>query len=215
LFTPFTQADGSTTRRFGGTGLGLSVCRELAVLMGGKVGVKSQPGRGSTFWAELPLLAAPQHAEPRVQETPSAHAKSLVGIRVLMAEDNPVNMMIAVALLEEWGVQVTQASDGALALQAIEDAYADGEPFDAVLMDLHMPVMSGEAAVRQLRAQAHTAKLPVIALTAAALMSEREEALAAGMNAFLTKPIDSVRLRATLLQQVVALPEQAATSALS
>jgi PAS domain S-box-containing protein len=201
LFTPFTQADGSTTRRYGGTGLGLSVCRELAVLMGGKVGVKSQPGCGSTFWAELPLRAVP-YAEPCAQAIPPDIAQSLVGKRVLMAEDNPVNMMIAVALLEEWGVQVTQASDGALALQAIEDAHQEGEPFDAVLMDLHMPVMSGEAAVRLLRAQPHLANLPVIALTAAALMSEREEALAAGMNAFLTKPIDSGRLRTTLLELV-------------
>jgi PAS domain S-box-containing protein len=203
LFTPFTQADGSTTRRFGGTGLGLSVCRELAVLMGGRVGVISQLGRGSTFWAELPLFEVP-YAEPNVAADNLLYksASSLVGVRVLMAEDNPVNMMIAVATLEEWGVQVTQASDGALALQAIEDAWQEGEPFDVVLMDLHMPVMGGEAAVRQLRAQPHLAKLPVIALTAAALMSEREEALAAGMNAFLTKPIDSGRLRATLLEQV-------------
>jgi CheY-like chemotaxis protein len=204
LFTPFTQADGSTTRRFGGTGLGLSVCRELAVLMGGRVGVSSQLARGSTFWAELPLLVAMSLNEAEVQEPIQTALQSLVGTRVLMAEDNPVNMMIAVAMLEEWGVQVTQASDGALALQAIQDAWEEGEPFDVVLMDLHMPVMSGEAAVRLLRAQAHLARLPVIALTAAALMSEREEALAAGMNAFLTKPIDASRLRATLVEQVRA-----------
>jgi PAS domain S-box-containing protein len=194
LFTPFSQADDSITRRYGGTGLGLSICRELAALMDGSVGVNSAPGYGSTFWADLPL---PEAAPP----SPAAHGDALAplqGGRVLIAEDNPVNMLIAVAMLEQWGLDVTQASDGAAAIEAVEVAVAAGRPFDVVLMDVHMPVMSGHAAVRRLREKYDADALPIVALTAAALTSEREEALDSGMNDFLTKPIDVGRLRETL-----------------
>ena len=203
LFRPFTQADESTTRRFGGTGLGLSICRELAQLMGGRVGVESEPGGGSSFWVELPL---PRVAAPAVAAAPAAAQDgrerdadgALAGRHVLMVEDNPVNMMIAVALLERWGVRVTQAHDGAEALAAIERARAGGERFDAALMDVQMPVMSGYEATRRLRAAEDGERLPVIALTAAALVSERDEALGSGMDDFLTKPIDADRLRDAL-----------------
>jgi len=126
----------------------------------------------------------------------------LRGAQVLMAEDNPVNMLIAVALLEQWGVVVVQASDGAQAVEAVMRAAAEHRPFDAVLMDVHMPVMNGHAAVRALREHFDAATLPVIALTAAALVSERDEALAAGMNDFLTKPIDPRRLRQVLARHL-------------
>ncbi len=200
LFRPFTQADESTTRRYGGTGLGLSICRELAQLMGGEVGVRSELGRGSVFWAELPLPAslAPAKALPG----PAAADPSLQGARVLMVEDNPVNMLVAVALLERWGVSVEQAGDGRQALDAVERAYSVGQPFDAVLMDVQMPVMSGHEATRALRYRDAGRQLPIIALTAAALVSEREAALAAGMDAFLTKPIDADRLRETLARWI-------------
>jgi PAS domain S-box-containing protein len=200
LFTPFTQADESTTRRFGGTGLGLSICRELAQLMGGEVGVVSEPGRGSRFWVDLPLPASAE-AGPQAQfgVVPPDQPSALAGLRVLMVEDNPVNMLIAVALLEQWGVEVAQANNGAQALAAV-DAQADGgRPFDLVLMDVQMPVLGGYDATRTLRKRHAADALPIIALTAAALTSEREEALASGMNDFLTKPIDAQRLHDTLL----------------
>ena len=196
LFTPFSQGDSSTTRRFGGTGLGLSICRELAQLMGGTVGMHSTPGYGSTFWAELPLpRAAP------AQRPSSTEANDLVrlrGAKVLMAEDNPVNMMIAVAMLEHWGVHVEQAVDGRAAVDAATAAARDGAPFDVVVMDVQMPIMGGHEAARELRRHFDAATLPILALTAAALVSERDEALAAGMNDFLTKPIDASKLRHAL-----------------
>ena len=226
LFKPFTQADVSTTRRFGGTGLGLSICQELATLMGGRVGADSREGQGSVFWVELPLPPLPRTLSPggdlpggvrdgvpaTVQETP----RTLLGLRVLVAEDNTVNMMIAAALLERWGVEVTQALDGREAVAAVQRAAAGGRPFDAVLMDVQMPVMSGHEATRALRELEASGALqdleaagsapplkpnlplPIIALTAAALVTEREEALRAGMNDFLTKPIDADKLQAAL-----------------
>ncbi len=206
LFEPFTQADESTTRRFGGTGLGLSICRELAELMGGSVGVQSQPGKGSVFWAELPLPAtgAPLSSQPRQLPAATAAADNadLRGLRVLMAEDHPVNMLIAVAQLQQWGLEVSQASDGSQAVEAIFAAASMGKPFDVVLMDLQMPVMSGHEATRQVRQRFTADELPILALTAAALVSERDEALAAGMNEFLTKPIDAPKLRQTLVRLI-------------
>ena len=212
LFTPFSQADESTTRRYGGTGLGLSICRELAQLMGGDVGIQSVPGEGSVFWAEVPLPAsAPVET---VEASDSEVGEILRGAHVLMAEDNPVNMLIVVAMLEQWGMRVTQAVDGAMAVDAVLAASGSADPVGLVLMDVHMPVMSGHAAVRKLREHFDADELPVVALTAAALVSERDEALAAGMNDFLTKPIDARRLRRTLaryLRRAGPLPAPAAS----
>ena len=202
LFTPFTQADQSTTRRFGGTGLGLSICRELAQLMGGEVGVDSVLGKGSAFWAELPLPRAA--AKPATVTPDTETPASLDGTRVLIVEDNPVNMMIAVAMLERWGVTVEQAGDGREAVVAVQRAAGAGHPFDAVLMDVQMPVMGGYEATRVLRATQAGHSLPIIALTAAALLSEREEALASGMNDFLTKPIDARKLHDALARWSIA-----------
>jgi PAS domain S-box-containing protein len=201
LFQPFTQADESTTRRFGGTGLGLSICRELATLMGGEVGVLSVFGEGSTFWAELPLPAAPAPLAhlPREHRGGQAH-DALLGLRVLIAEDHPVNMLIAVAQLEQWGMEVAQASDGRQAIEAVHAAASVGKPFDIVLMDVQMPVMGGHDATRELRKHFDADALPIVALTAAALVSERDDAFAAGMNDFLTKPIDTPKLHQTLLR---------------
>jgi CheY-like chemotaxis protein len=196
LFLPFSQIDNSITRKVGGTGLGLSICSELARLMDGTVGVNSEPGKGSIFWVELPLPAVTAQ-QVEAHETTSG-LDVLQGTRILMVEDNAVNMMIAVALLERWGAIVDQADDGPSALRAVDRAHDAGNPFDIVLMDVQMPGMSGHEVTRRLRTRYDRNTLPVVALTAAALVSEREDAMAAGMNDFLTKPIDADRLRHTL-----------------
>ena len=193
LFTPFTQADESTTRRFGGTGLGLSICRQIAQLMGGQVGVDSEPGTGSTFWAELPLSTAPSTDTPQV--TPTEQEISLTGVRVLLVEDNAVNMLIAATMLENWGAVVTQAADGKQAVDLISARQDNpATAFDVVLMDVHMPVMSGHDATIALRQRYTPAQLPIVALTAAALLNEQDASMALGMNDFITKPIDARRL---------------------
>ncbi|MGZ5274699.1 MAG: PAS domain S-box protein [Caldimonas sp.] len=204
LFQPFSQGDSSTTRRFGGTGLGLSICRQLAQLMGGEVGVESQPGEGSTFWAELPL--APTVLPGEALGSEASENERLRHARILLVEDNPVNMMIAGATLAQWGVDVTEARDGRMAIEAVHEAARRGRPFDLVLMDVQMPVMSGHEAAIELRKQWDPRALPIVALTAAALVSERELALSAGMNDFLTKPIDAPKLRRTLARHVRRAP---------
>ena len=198
LFTPFMQADTSTTRRYGGTGLGLSICRELVLLMGGRLGVDSRVGEGSRFWAELPLPEAERG--PPTPDTDWGRAEPFDGVRVLVVEDNPVNMMIVVAMLEQWGIEVVQAVDGRSALIEVERSVSEGRPLALVLMDVQMPEMSGHETARLLRERHDAQALPIVALTAAALVSEREEALASGMNDFMTKPIDVKLLRATLLR---------------
>ncbi len=194
LFKPFAQADSSTTRRFGGTGLGLSICRLLALRMGGEVGVDSNGSHGSRFWAELPLpqAAAGDDDEARAEQA----APLLGGRRILVAEDNPVNMLIVGAMLRRLGAEVLEADDGEAAVTL---ARQHADCLDAVLMDLHMPGLDGLAATRALRAEPCTAGLPVIALSAAGLDHERRQAVAAGMNGFVAKPVVEAELLRALL----------------
>ncbi|HTP74879.1 MAG TPA: ATP-binding protein [Burkholderiaceae bacterium] len=198
LFQPFSQADPSTTRRYGGTGLGLSICRELARLMGGEVGVRSTSGAGSEFWVELPMAMADDSEIQRANSTEADDVQVLRGARVLIGEDNAVNMVITSGLLEQWGVLVSQAEDGIAVVDAVQAAELDGTPFHAVLMDLQMPRLSGHAAARELREHLGDRVPPIIALTAAALVGERDEALRSGMCEFLTKPVHAERLRSVL-----------------
>jgi signal transduction histidine kinase/ActR/RegA family two-component response regulator len=192
LFRPFTQADSSTTRRFGGSGLGLSICHELAVLMGGRVGLDSDGTTGSCAWVELPLEAAEDAELSTIAGTLEVPPpQPLRGMRVLLAEDNPVNRLIVGAMLDRLGAEVVEAANGA---EAIRLASHPTRPLHAVLMDLHMPEIDGIEATRRLRGQAATAHLPIIALTAAVLDAERAQAQSAGMNAFVTKPAAEAEL---------------------
>ena len=186
LFQPFTQADSSTTRRFGGSGLGLSICRELATLMSGDVGMDSDGRTGTRVWVDLPLVAASEDdfttmASP-LEEQPQ---QPLQGMCVLLAEDNAVNRLIVGTMLTRLGAKVIEATNGS---EAIAQASRSPRSVHAILMDLHMPEVDGLEATRQLRAQPATAHLPIIALTAAVLDAERAQAHAAGMNGFVSKP---------------------------
>ena len=197
LFQPFAQADSSTTRRFGGTGLGLSLCRQLAELMGGQVGVESAPGRGSVFWAEwpMPAVAAPHPgAAPAAADAGGGWRGD--GRRVLVVEDNEVNRMVARAVLERLGFDVLEAGDG----QAAIDHFArlPRPDCDAVLMDIQMPGLDGCQTTERLRERYSREELPIIAMTAAVMAENRAGALAAGMNDFVAKPFEARQLEAVL-----------------
>ncbi|MCY4746005.1 ATP-binding protein [Pelomonas sp. UHG3] len=187
LFRPFAQADDSTTRRFGGTGLGLSICRELAARMDGHVGVDSDGRHGSTFWANLALPRSLTVDDTAARlRIPIPQRQPLAGQRLLVAEDNPVNRLIIAALLQRLGAEVVEAEDGE---QAVQLAREQAGRLDGVLMDLHMPKVDGLKATALLRSDPATATLPIHAFTAAVLDQERQAALAAGMNGFITKPV--------------------------
>lgn len=196
LFKPFSQLDESTQRRHGGSGLGLSICRQLAQALGGDVGVSSEPGRGSRFWADLPLTVAPDIAPETTPTAAPPDPAALAGMRALVVEDNPVNMLITVALLQDWGLQVAQATDGHAALALVAAEARAGRGFDVVLMDLQMPGLDGLGATRALRAAG--VATPVVALTATVLDDIRAQALQGGFVEVLSKPIEPMPLKALL-----------------
>jgi len=195
LFEEFAQADASTTRDFGGTGLGLSISRDLAELMGGALSVESTPGVGSTFTLELPLpISDAAVAPPEGEDTP---ALDHIEARVLLAEDNPVNRMVATRVLERLGCTVRVVEDGAAALAA---ATAPDARFDVVLMDCQMPVLDGYEASRQIREAGR--RTPIVALTANAMDGDRERCVAAGMDDYLTKPLRPEQLARALARWI-------------
>jgi signal transduction histidine kinase/CheY-like chemotaxis protein len=203
LFAPFAQADASTTRRFGGTGLGLYISRSLAQLMRAELSCDSEPGRGTTFRFELkgaagtPLVAAlPSSRALRI-----APARRTTPARILVAEDNAVNRKIAVRLLESLGYEAEVAHDGLAAVAAVKSGN-----FDLVLMDWQMPIMDGLQATAAIRAEGR--QLPIVALTANAMEGDRERCLAAGMNDYLAKPLGIEALGAMLERLLPRNPSQ-------
>jgi signal transduction histidine kinase/ActR/RegA family two-component response regulator len=197
LFEPFTQADPSTTRGYGGTGLGLAIARELIELMGGSIGAApNHGGRGSTFWFELELCAQVGAADPRALEPATSESLALwpISPHVLVAEDNPVNQIVAVAALKRCGCRVDVVSNGVQALEALTAGQ-----YDAVLMDCQMPEMDGYAATRELRRLEQGGhRTPVIAMTAHAMDGDREKCLEAGMDDYVSKPLRREQLVAAL-----------------
>jgi two-component system sensor histidine kinase/response regulator len=197
LFEPFTQADSSTTRKFGGTGLGLAICKQLTNMMGGYIWVDSQPGKGSTFnfTAVFEQQVEPSndnsvlHKEIDITTT----TKSFKGKRILLVEDNRMNQLIARKMMEGCGLVVDIADNGKKAVAMVAE-----NNFDAVLMDIQMPEMDGYEATQLIRKYPQNNELPVIAMTAYAISDVREKCFAAGMNDYVTKPINMEQFFVTL-----------------
>ena len=198
IFSGFSQAEASTARRYGGTGLGLAISQRLVVLMGGELTVDSVSGRGSEFAFEIELpVATGELAVASPPKLPASTAGGrLQGLRLLLAEDNPLNQEVAMAMLAREGARVTLAENGLQAVQALQAAPGD---YDLVLMDMQMPEVDGLQATRSIRETLKLGALPVIAMTANAMASDREQCLAAGMNAHIGKPFDIDELVALIL----------------
>lgn len=201
LFQPFVQADASTTRKFGGTGLGLAIARRIVECMGGEIGVDSTPGVGSTFWCVLPVASGEPYVEPAGEREPAARHPETRPLHVLIAEDNKVNQAVAAGLLKQLGHTSRIAENGEIALELFAR-----ERFDAVLMDCQMPVLDGYQATRRLRQMDHGRAVPIIALTAHALESDRRRCLAAGMDDYLAKPVTLDQLRGALSRAALLAP---------
>ncbi|MBX9689503.1 MAG: response regulator, partial [Candidatus Obscuribacterales bacterium] len=190
LFLPFVQIDGANTRKFGGTGLGLSISKKLVKLMGGEIGVESEVGKGSRFWFEIPLELAEDKLEVTapLKMVTLDNWKPLANCRILLAEDHPINQMVAVSELEDGGAQVDLAADGEAACKACLE-----KEYDLILMDCQMPVMDGYEAAKQLRSKGFT--LPILAMTASAMAGDRERCLQAGMTDYISKPFEKNELK--------------------
>jgi len=203
LFQAFSQVDASTTRKYGGTGLGLAITHRLVSILGGHIRVESAPGRGSEFLVDLPLVAAPVPPPPPVPEEAPLDASFARHhpLRILLVEDNPVNQRVATLLLQKLGYSPAFALNGAEALDAVAR-----ERFDALLLDVQMPVMDGLECARRLRAEYPDTTRPwIIAMTANALEGDREQCLAAGMDDYTSKPIRTSVIAEALRKGYAAL----------
>jgi CheY-like chemotaxis protein/HPt (histidine-containing phosphotransfer) domain-containing protein len=211
IFEKFTQADGSITRKYGGTGLGLAITRRLVEMHDGEIEVDSQVGKGSVFSVTIPCERAPVVArkeEPMTGETTPALAP-VSNARLLLVEDNIVNQKVVLAILRKKGYQIDVANDGREALAKLDAADA---AYQLVLMDVQMPVLDGLEATRTIRRDPRWEQLPIVAMTAHAMNGDRERCLQAGMDAYVSKPVQPAHLIATIEKHLASRPEPAARS---
>ena len=198
IFQPFTQADSSTTRRYGGTGLGLTICRHLIELMGGEIHCQSELNKGSRFWFRVPLtLFNPE--KDSINLSVPAIVNLQAQAHILIVEDNPVNQQVVIHMLKKLGLRYTIAENGRDALAQLSSA----NDWDLVLMDCQMPIMDGFEATKRWREQElllGQKRIPIIALTANAMQGDEERCVAAGMDAHLAKPINLQLLTQMLTQ---------------
>ncbi len=202
LFTPFIQVDGSTTRKYGGTGLGLSISKQLAEMMGGSIDLLSEFGKGTTFTLSLPFLLEEEGHEQLAAHSSEEIKARLNGIRgasILLVEDNLANQIVAREFLEVRGMQVTIANHGGEALERLKTMH-----FDLILMDVQMPVMDGYEATMAIRKLPQGRDIPIIAMTAHAMVEEQQRCLKAGMNDHMAKPFDVTQLDQMLIRWVSA-----------
>lgn len=203
LFKEFQQADASITRRFGGTGLGLAISKKLAELMGGNVGANSEEGKGSTFWFTATVTTASNDLSlqnPITKESDSVPPMHFHGLAALLVDDNELNRLVGKELLEEVGFTVDLVENGQQAVDAVQKQ--DQNYYSAILMDIMMPVMDGISATKNIRSLAQGQNIPIIAVSANTLSEDIQGYLAAGMDAYISKPIDEKNLWDTLAKHM-------------
>ena len=191
LFQAFSQADASTTRHYGGTGLGLTISKQLVEMMEGEIGAESEPGKGSTFWFEVPLKKQPEVAQRQLTLMPRA---DLGDLRVLVVDDNQTNRKIVHTQVISWGMKNGMAQDGQRALELLRLAAENGEPYDVAILDRQMPGMDGMELASDIKADPAIASTKLILLTSLGLRGEAEQAHRAGFAAYLTKPVRQSKL---------------------
>jgi len=196
IFDRFTQADGSTTRRFGGSGLGLTISKQLIEALDGEIGLDSTPGAGSTFWFELPFK---KQSEKTVASELPVHSMDLKNVHVLGVDDNSTNRVVLAKMMESFGCRIDMTSSGQQALTAIRKAYENGDPYRLILLDMQMPEMDGEQVAREIKADPAGDDVAIVVLTSMGHRGDAMRLQAIGCAGYLIKPVKLNMLRDTLV----------------